>query len=292
MNQDKISFPAILKIKDENFKLVAVLYHLGQSASGGHYVCDVLEWATGQWWHCNDDQVSRTADPVVSPMRSSDADHDITSTSKGPMRATEDRDTDAMEMGSASGGGAGDKVKSSCCDRDEEWHDTEDTNNNLPSKRKRQSSNPSNTSSSDGGGGTSTKPFSDAPSVITIDDVGEDGGPWGEGRSSGGSNGGPRARMSDEVEIVFPSHSGAWEDKEQEVWQTNGPESSNGDGRGKKRSKGVKADKAHSDSSKPRPRSKVASDTHASSSYGTTRLDRARVRSEICSVDEMVAHVR
>ena len=51
------SFPELLIVNGEEYKLVSVLYHLGRSAHGGHYVAEVREWESDSWWHCDDDSV-------------------------------------------------------------------------------------------------------------------------------------------------------------------------------------------------------------------------------------------
>jgi len=43
-----------LVVSGEEFKLVSVLYHLGNSLNSGHYVCDALDWYTDEWWHFDD----------------------------------------------------------------------------------------------------------------------------------------------------------------------------------------------------------------------------------------------
>ncbi|KAJ1434734.1 hypothetical protein B484DRAFT_429047, partial [Ochromonadaceae sp. CCMP2298] len=53
-----------MEVGGTRYKLVSALYHKGRSAYGGHYVCDVLAWETGQWWHCDDESVVRTTNPA------------------------------------------------------------------------------------------------------------------------------------------------------------------------------------------------------------------------------------
>ena len=69
-----ISFPAELTLNGERYELVAVLYHKGVSAHGGHYVTEVLDMdarATGKpcdqniWWLCDDQVVTQTATPAA-----------------------------------------------------------------------------------------------------------------------------------------------------------------------------------------------------------------------------------
>ena len=50
----------------EDYVLVAVLYHVGISAYGGHYVSDILDWNCGQWWFCDDEFVVTTENPSVA----------------------------------------------------------------------------------------------------------------------------------------------------------------------------------------------------------------------------------
>ncbi len=63
--QCDLVYPDILRLNDDEYRLVAVVYHKGRSANGGHYVCDVLDWSTSEWFHCDDDSVSRTNNPAV-----------------------------------------------------------------------------------------------------------------------------------------------------------------------------------------------------------------------------------
>lgn len=71
--QSSLAFPNVLEWKadvdldaTEPYKLVSVLYHKGQSAYGGHYVCDVLDWQTNAWFHCDDEKISPTENPTDS----------------------------------------------------------------------------------------------------------------------------------------------------------------------------------------------------------------------------------
>ncbi len=44
--------------KDEvEYILISAIFHLGKSAHGGHYVCDVFDWERGKWIHCDDEFV-------------------------------------------------------------------------------------------------------------------------------------------------------------------------------------------------------------------------------------------
>ena len=44
--------------------IVRVLIYQGSSASGGHYVADVLDWDSSKWWNFNDDIVTPTGNPA------------------------------------------------------------------------------------------------------------------------------------------------------------------------------------------------------------------------------------
>lgn len=68
-SQTALEFPAELNLNGEDFELVAVLYHKGSSAYGGHYVAELLEWddrETPNWWSFDDCQVSPTLNPASS----------------------------------------------------------------------------------------------------------------------------------------------------------------------------------------------------------------------------------
>lgn len=57
-----VSFPMSLRILEHNYRLVSAVYHIGYSANGGHYVCDVLDWAGNRWMHCDDATVDELHD--------------------------------------------------------------------------------------------------------------------------------------------------------------------------------------------------------------------------------------
>lgn len=59
----EVKFPNELILGNEEYILVAVLYHMGTSAYSGHYIADVLEWDSGQWWLFNDDVVTLSSNP-------------------------------------------------------------------------------------------------------------------------------------------------------------------------------------------------------------------------------------
>lgn len=48
------------KKPEENVEycLTSVIYHLGRSAHGGHYVCDVFDWKDQRWIHCDDEIIT------------------------------------------------------------------------------------------------------------------------------------------------------------------------------------------------------------------------------------------
>jgi ubiquitin carboxyl-terminal hydrolase 48 len=57
----KVLLPHLLEVPlgdtKKTYTLVAVQYHLGTSAHGGHYVCNALDWNTGVWFEFNDEDV-------------------------------------------------------------------------------------------------------------------------------------------------------------------------------------------------------------------------------------------
>jgi ubiquitin C-terminal hydrolase len=68
-SQTSLEFPAELNLNGEEFELVAVLYHKGSSAYGGHYVAELLEWDDREvpmWWLFDDCLVSPTLNPASS----------------------------------------------------------------------------------------------------------------------------------------------------------------------------------------------------------------------------------
>lgn len=70
--RNEFLFEEVLQINGQKYCLVSAIYHLGMSAHGGHYVCDVQNWRTRTWWHCDDEtchEISSTdfvpAEPLV-----------------------------------------------------------------------------------------------------------------------------------------------------------------------------------------------------------------------------------
>ena len=63
--QQSVSFTDRIQLNGQQYRLVSVLYHKGKSAYGGHYVAEVLDWDTGRWWHCDDDEVSPAPNPAL-----------------------------------------------------------------------------------------------------------------------------------------------------------------------------------------------------------------------------------
>ena len=66
-----VVFPPKLMIKDQEYVLVAVLYHKGLSANGGHYVTEVLDMDDldrKTWWLCDDQKVVSTINPAIQPL--------------------------------------------------------------------------------------------------------------------------------------------------------------------------------------------------------------------------------
>lgn len=60
----QVSFPETLTFGGRLFQLTSVAYHIGQRSDGGHFVCDVLDGCTNQWWHCDDQTVFETTTPA------------------------------------------------------------------------------------------------------------------------------------------------------------------------------------------------------------------------------------
>lgn len=54
----RVEIPQTLSLGEDTFRLVSAIYHLGTSANSGHYVCDVLDWESNVWLHCDDDNIS------------------------------------------------------------------------------------------------------------------------------------------------------------------------------------------------------------------------------------------
>lgn len=64
--QTALTFPPQLEVNNEEFELTAVLYHKGNSAHGGHYVAELLEWEENNWWMFDDCSVTPTLNPATS----------------------------------------------------------------------------------------------------------------------------------------------------------------------------------------------------------------------------------
>ena len=64
-NKRKISLPAqyymsFPGIESEVFYiLVSINLHIGKYMDKGNYVCDVLDYNTGEWWNCDDDTITQ-----------------------------------------------------------------------------------------------------------------------------------------------------------------------------------------------------------------------------------------
>ena len=68
-SQTSLEYPPELVLNGETFELVAVLYHKGNSAYGGHYVTELLEWEDREvcnWWMFDDGIVTPTLNPGAS----------------------------------------------------------------------------------------------------------------------------------------------------------------------------------------------------------------------------------
>lgn len=83
--RSRVSFPGKIAIKDGEYRLVAVLYHKGLSAYGGHYMCEALNWKTQSWWRCDDELISHSLSPdsdfqETNELRAVDSDvHEVIS---------------------------------------------------------------------------------------------------------------------------------------------------------------------------------------------------------------------
>lgn len=66
-----IDYSDFISFGGESYRLTSVLYHKGSSAYGGHYVAETLEWKSGTWWHCDDDNVIAMESPTTYIKKSS-----------------------------------------------------------------------------------------------------------------------------------------------------------------------------------------------------------------------------
>ena len=66
-SKSKVAIPNTVRLTPdgEDYVLVAVLYHVGVSAYGGHYVSDTLDWNSGRWWLCDDEFIVTTDNPSL-----------------------------------------------------------------------------------------------------------------------------------------------------------------------------------------------------------------------------------
>ena len=111
----EVTFPAKLRLEDEDYELAAVLYHKGVSAYGGHYVTEVLDMdarASGglsqrdTWWLCDDEVVLPSVNPGTlggsSSSSSSSTSNKCQKTNNGSASDDAiviDDDRDAQELG-------------------------------------------------------------------------------------------------------------------------------------------------------------------------------------------------
>jgi ubiquitin C-terminal hydrolase len=51
------------------YHLVSAVYHLGRSAHGGHYICDIYDWQRKQWIHCDDEIISPLPTDILFPSK-------------------------------------------------------------------------------------------------------------------------------------------------------------------------------------------------------------------------------
>ena len=54
--QYSISFPNDPKVI---YVIVCIKIHIGKDMDQGHYVCDVLDYNTGTWWNCDNENVTQ-----------------------------------------------------------------------------------------------------------------------------------------------------------------------------------------------------------------------------------------
>lgn len=79
----KVLLPHTLEVPVKNetkdYVLVAVQNHLGNSAHGGHYVANAMDWSTGVWFEFNDEDVDVLDDGPLSgfyPDQTTDSNED------------------------------------------------------------------------------------------------------------------------------------------------------------------------------------------------------------------------
>ena len=109
--QTALTFPPHLEVNNEEFELTAVLYHKGNSAHGGHYVAELLEWEENNWWLFDDCSVTPTLNPATSftaKKRSKGAQSNGQGSSKPSTASTKT----ASSSSSAAPAAAGDAIDS------------------------------------------------------------------------------------------------------------------------------------------------------------------------------------
>ena len=90
-SQTSLEYPPELELNGETFELVAVLYHKGNSAYGGHYVTELLEWEDREvcnWWMFDDGIVTPTLNPGASFALKKEKGAKSSSSSKGKRGAS------------------------------------------------------------------------------------------------------------------------------------------------------------------------------------------------------------
>lgn len=72
----KISYPLDdLHVAGESYELIAVLLHLGDTSSFGHYISFVKNMGTDRWWKLDDSKASRVSQNVVKDLSTYNSDY-------------------------------------------------------------------------------------------------------------------------------------------------------------------------------------------------------------------------
>jgi ubiquitin carboxyl-terminal hydrolase 26/29/37 len=53
------------KKSTQNYRLVGIVNHLGKSADSGHYISDVMELVSKQWFSYNDSRVEAISEQIL-----------------------------------------------------------------------------------------------------------------------------------------------------------------------------------------------------------------------------------
>jgi hypothetical protein len=65
---NELDYSEKLMLHDEEYTLCSVIFHLGTSAHGGHYVCDCREWKSNRWFHLDDEATSELLE-ILQPQQ-------------------------------------------------------------------------------------------------------------------------------------------------------------------------------------------------------------------------------